>query len=143
MIGNFIYESRHKLEPKVEECQGEGCGVGIAQWTRPGPKVGPERWEHVEEWGREHLVHGESSEYTLKTQEQVVWQELTGHWHEREYEAVLGELESQRGIGSATEVFIEKFEKPEEPEEKLIPRQKTESILAAEEVDELSKTHRW
>ncbi len=164
MIGNFVFESEHTLSPHKEQRPGQiGFGVGIAQWTR---SVGL-RWEHVEEWGKEHPVcpkHGEpnkpcpakhpnchesgnecvSSEYTLKTQEQVVWEELTGHWHEREFEAVLGELESQKEIKTATEVFIKKFEKPQlEENGELKANQKGESILAAEEVRELAKAHKW
>lgn len=141
MIGNFVFESRHTLSPHEEQEPGvDGFGVGIAQWTR-GPG---QRWEHVEEWGKEHPERGKNSEYTLKTQERVVWQELTGHWHEREYEAALGELESQRDIEDATEVFIKKFEKPQlESDGELREIQKNESIRAAEEVRDLSKSHSW
>jgi hypothetical protein len=117
IMGNFVVESAYTLSPTQQEidCEGERCGIGIAQWTKT------ERWHHVEEVGKEHPIRGkhghlENGKYTMYVQALTVWDELKGRW-EPYYEEALKALESEnsekpRGVtvGHATVLFTEKFE---------------------------------
>jgi hypothetical protein len=103
--GNLLYESGGALNPRQVQfgCQlpPGPCGIGIAQWTDPGP-----RFSSLKALARSEGGHW----YSLRLQLQFVWKELTGTY------ATAGRaLRHCRWIYCATRVVERQYEIPADP----------------------------
>lgn len=97
IVGNLIQES--SMNP--EAIGDNNTSIGLAQWHGP-------RGEKLKKYAKNAGVSWKDPNIQLE----FLWHELN-----TDYKNVLQELNSSKTVNQATDIFLEKFEKPKNPNE--------------------------